>query len=124
MKYAEQAKHIWQTYVPATGQADTVQGELLRAIEKLRDEAQRNGNLNWDEHFVLLCHFVQTTLQGSQELDDTTKAAVQSDISRLLNSEHPYTEDDLYDRLTEAAMEWCLAHPEPVPHPQNPALKR
>jgi hypothetical protein len=28
------------------GLADTVQGELLRAVEKLRDEAQRNGNVN------------------------------------------------------------------------------
>ena len=39
MKYAEEAKQLWQTYVPKSGQADTVQGELIRAIEKLQDEA-------------------------------------------------------------------------------------
>jgi hypothetical protein len=48
VKYFEEAKHLWRTYVPKQGQSETVQGELIRAIEKLRDEAQRNGNGNWD----------------------------------------------------------------------------
>jgi hypothetical protein len=43
----EEAKKIWQTYVPKSGQSASVQGELLRAVEKLRDEAIRNGNVNW-----------------------------------------------------------------------------
>jgi hypothetical protein len=30
------AAWIWHDLVPKSGQADTVQGELLRAIEKLR----------------------------------------------------------------------------------------
>jgi hypothetical protein len=47
VKYLEEARSLWQTPVPASGHAATVQGELLRAVEKLRDEAQRNGNLNW-----------------------------------------------------------------------------
>nr|WP_176573403.1 hypothetical protein [Nonomuraea pusilla] len=42
-QYAEETRRIWKTYVPLRGQADTVQGELLRAVEKLRDEAQSNG---------------------------------------------------------------------------------
>ncbi len=43
MKYREEAKALWKSAVPSRGQADTVQGELLRATEKLRDEAMRNG---------------------------------------------------------------------------------
>ncbi|MFD3274338.1 hypothetical protein ACE3MS_30040 [Paenibacillus dendritiformis] len=53
MKYFNEAKYLWQTYVPKQGQAETVQGELIRAIEKLRGEAQRNGNINWDKGFVI-----------------------------------------------------------------------
>jgi hypothetical protein len=45
--YFEEAQDIWKNFVPPSGQAATVQGELLRAIEKLRDEAMRNGNGNW-----------------------------------------------------------------------------
>ena len=47
MKYPEEARSLWRTSIRCIGQADTVQGELLRAVEKLPDEAQRNGNLNW-----------------------------------------------------------------------------
>ncbi len=41
MQYFEEATRIWQTFVAKSGQAETVQGELLRAVEKLRDEATR-----------------------------------------------------------------------------------
>ncbi|MFE4720577.1 hypothetical protein ACFRLW_29995, partial [Streptomyces sp. NPDC056728] len=58
MKYADEAGRIWRTYVPKRGQADTVQGELIRAVEKLRDEAVRNGNINWDDGFERLVLFL------------------------------------------------------------------
>ena len=32
VKYFEEAKRLWHTYVPKSGQADTVQGELIRAV--------------------------------------------------------------------------------------------
>ena len=37
--YLEKEKYIWKTFVPSSGQAEYVQGELLRAIAKLQDEA-------------------------------------------------------------------------------------
>jgi hypothetical protein len=40
-EYFKKAKSIWQSYVPKSGQSEFVQGELLRAIEKLRDEAHK-----------------------------------------------------------------------------------
>lgn len=69
MKYFKEAKYLWQTYVPKQGQAETVQGELIRAIEKLRGEAQRNGNINWDRGFVIFCDFLETTLCESGVFD-------------------------------------------------------
>jgi hypothetical protein len=46
MRYLDEAGAIWKTKVPPSGQADTIEGELLRAVEKLRWEAQGNGNIN------------------------------------------------------------------------------
>jgi hypothetical protein len=46
VQHLEEARSLWQKAVPRTGQAATIQGELLRAVERLRDEAQRNGNIN------------------------------------------------------------------------------
>lgn len=38
---------LWDELVPPRGQARTVQGELIRCVGRLTDEAYRNGNQNW-----------------------------------------------------------------------------
>lgn len=121
MSYFAEAKRLWQTYVPSRGQADTVQGELIRAIEKLRDEAQRNGNMNWSGDHEILLAFIRDTLV----LADPGAAVVEEidhDVGRLLDAAHPETSDAPYDRLTDRVVEWSRRHPDPVPHPPNPDL--
>lgn len=46
-----------------------MQGELLRQIEKLRCEAQDNGNVNWGEDYSYFCDFINETLcnQGKKK---------------------------------------------------------
>ncbi|MGX5573069.1 hypothetical protein [Bacillus toyonensis] len=46
MKYFKGAKFIWKNYVPKSRQAKTVQGALLREIEKLRYEAHNSESIN------------------------------------------------------------------------------
>jgi len=123
-EYRELGRQIWQRYVPKQGQAGTVQGELLRANEKLRDESQRNGNANWDEGHEILAKFLLDTLTESAVLSDQSKAQLRLDIQRVLDFEDPYTEDDLFDRIERALLDWCAAHPDPVPRAPNPALHR
>jgi len=62
MRHFEEARELWRTYVPARGQAVTVQGELIRAVEKLCDEAQHNGNVNWSDDQAILVNYVRDTL--------------------------------------------------------------
>ncbi|AUC17136.1 hypothetical protein BTO06_15835 [Tenacibaculum sp. SZ-18] len=123
-EYFEKAKFIWQNYVPKSGQAETVQGELLRAVEKLRDEAHRNGNINWDNGHEILGLYVKDTLINSNEFDQETVKQIKSDIQRLLIFEQPYLEDDIYDRLTDRIVDWFIKHPDPVSHELNPDLHR
>ena len=52
MKHFDICKLLWKTKVPRHGQADNVQGEMLRQAEKLRNEARDNGNMNWDSNYV------------------------------------------------------------------------
>jgi hypothetical protein len=108
MKYFKEAKYLWQNYVPKSGQADTVQGELMRAIEKLRDEAQRNGNYNWDNGHIILSNFIKETLCESSVFDDQTKKEIIEDIKVLQNYDYPQTEDEIFDRLTDRIVEWYL----------------
>ncbi len=122
MRYFEEARTLWQTYVPARGQATTVQGELIRAVEKLRDEAQRNGNVNWRGDHALLVDFVRQTLMESGKFESDALAEIERDTQLLLDFEHPETEDELYDRLTDRMVEWSRSQPEPVPREPNPDL--
>jgi hypothetical protein len=110
--------------VPKQGQAATVQGELLRANEKLRDESQRNGNCNWDEGHEILAKFLLDTLTASAFLTDEGKVQLRYDIARVLDFDHPYTEDDLFDRIERVLLDWCVAHPDPVARTLNPNLRR
>jgi hypothetical protein len=49
MTWMERHAELWERLVPRSGQADTVQGELIRVTGRLTDEAHRNGNTNWDD---------------------------------------------------------------------------
>ena len=123
VRHFEEAQTLWHTYVPPDGQAATVQGELIRAVEKLRDEAQRNGNVNWRDDHVILVGYVRDTLLNSGLFDEAAVQEIERDSQRLLDFERPETADETYDRLTDRIVEWSQAHPEPVPREPNPALR-
>ncbi len=55
--------------MPKNGQSDTVEGELIRAVEKLRYEAQYNGNGNWDGGFGRFCQYIWGILNDETVFD-------------------------------------------------------
>ena len=122
MRYFEEARELWRTYVPARGQAATIQGELIRAVEKLRDEAQRNGNVNWRDDHAIHVNYLRDTLLGSGLFDAAAAREIERDTDRLLDFERPETSDEPYDRLTDRVVEWSRAHPDPVARDPNPEL--
>lgn len=121
--YFETAKIIWQKLVPKSGQADTVQGELLRAIEKLRDEAQRNGNGNFNKNcHGLLIDFLRKELTSKNLFDQVITDKINDDLDRLSFKNNPYLEDDIYDRITEKIIDWYLKNPTQISHEKNDKL--
>jgi len=115
---------IWENLVPKAGQSDWVQGELIRCIEKLCWEAQNNGNGNWDSQFEMLADYLEKTLCGEPGFPDEARRSIREDVSVLRNFMYPYTDQDLYDRLTSHVVVFCRLHPSPIPKPRNPKLNR
>jgi hypothetical protein len=101
VKYQQEARLLWQTSVPPSGQAATMQGELLRAVEKLRDEAHRNGNLNWGSGQETFIAYLRENLIGSALFDQTAAREIVADLDRLGKFEYPQTSKAPYDRLTD-----------------------
>lgn len=121
--YFKTAKVIWQKLVPKSGQADTVQGELLRAIEKLRDEAQRNGNGNFNKNcHGLLIDFLRKELTSENLFEKLITDKINDDLDQLSIKNNPYTEDDIYDRITERIVDWYLKNPTQIAHTKNDKL--
>ncbi len=133
----EIARWIWANLVPKSGQASSVQGELLRAVERLRWEAQGNGNINWDEGFARFVAFLAAHLLGEREFTRELKASLAVDLERLSNflpvlelerdadaGKLPYVEDDLYDRLVSHIVRFCRLHPRLIPHRHDPDQHR
>jgi hypothetical protein len=112
MKYAREADALWKTAVPSRGQAKTVQGELLRAVEKLRDESIRNGNINWANGYEILLGFLRKTLLDSSSLSEESRVILARDLDRVANYDCPCTSDELFDRIADCVMEWCVGRRE------------
>lgn len=122
-QYFDTAKYLWQTYVPKSGQAETVQGELIRCIEKLADEAQRNGNINFNHGcHVILIEYLREHLSDDKIFSKETIAQINRDLNALSIEDEPYIEDDIYDRITDRIVDWYQHYKTPIPHQRNPRL--
>ncbi len=53
---------LWGALVPDRGHADTVHGEVLRAVGRLASEDRRNGCMNWGEDYEGLVVFLRGSL--------------------------------------------------------------
>ncbi|GAA0077655.1 hypothetical protein UT300005_20330 [Clostridium sp. CTA-5] len=133
-KYFEECKSIWKTMVPKSGQANTLQGEMLRMAVKLRNEAMNNGNINWDDNFEWFCLFLKENLADcglfAEEKNMKIKMILdyindngnyarkyangeisndQVDIFKLA-----YTDDDIYNYLEDSIAEYYLVNKAPI----------
>jgi hypothetical protein len=123
VRYFNEAARIWRECVPKSGQADTIEGELLRAVEKLRDEATRNGNINWDSGFEILLSFLESRLLDKAVYSEAKLAVIRATLVRLKDFEHPCLDDEPYDQLSDCVVEY-FQHYGSQRHFKNPDLRR
>jgi len=126
-RWWEEHDRLWKELVPARGQAPTVQGELVRCAGRLTDEAYRNGNQNWSPtsgHARMLA-YVERTILGDDTFDTERQAAIRSDIAEISDYEYPNVggQGTCYYNLSEAVVDWCMLHPEPIPREPDPGLR-
>ena len=116
------ASWIWKNLVPRAGESSSVQGELLRAVEKLR----------WDERYECLIDFLYGQLIEQSALAEDIKAGVLLDLGRLRHfitpdqlqdrsqdALLPCVDEDVYDRLTAAVVEFSRLNPVIIERPSH-----
>jgi hypothetical protein len=112
----ELAYQIWSDLVPAAGAAATVQGELLRSVERLRDEAQQNANANYRKDHKKMAVFVRNTLVRSGIFDQGEIVRIQNGTHLLMKASRPYTKNDVFDHLVDQVCVFYTRNPQPIPY--------
>ena len=143
-KYFDECKYIWKNYVPKSGQADNLQGELLREIEELRCAAQDDGNINWDEDHSYFCNFISKKLLEQSIFSNIEKEEITLIMSYIkecgmyaqkFNSgiipenevdidKIAYTDNNLYDIICDKIGQLQKEHNLPIPYEKNDTIKR
>lgn len=124
MKHFDEAKEMWETLVPRSGQAKTRQGELLRAVERLRDEWAIDGNAHWDEAFEHFVDYLRRHLATEDAFTDEQRRQIRADLDVVADPESGETSEELFDRLADRVVEWARAHADPIAHEPLPNLGR
>lgn len=96
---------LWRELVPRSGEAETVQGELVRSLGRLADEALRNGNMNWDRRFVRMCRFAAKTLEEPGVLSSEEVGEAQAAVNEVLD--HESIRKGPHETLARLAVKWC-----------------
>jgi hypothetical protein len=123
MKYEKEVKDIWKNFVPKSGQADTVQGELLRAVEKLRDESFRNGNINWDEGFEIFIDLLRHYLVNTKIFSEEKTVLLDYYLKKIGDGGVPCMDESAYDEISDAIIEF-YKHYGSLPHKKIENLYR
>ncbi len=144
MQYFDICRDIWKTKVPKSGQADTLQGEMLRQAEKLRNEARDNGNINWDENYSWFCDFLKETFEHSGAFDKAHLEKLAALLTALKRSGEyaaafhagriaeedveaeriAYTENDLYDYLEDGIAFFAQKETRDIPYQKKDFIHR
>lgn len=104
--WTEQYNELWDTLVPGSGKAKFVQGEVIRIVGRLRHEILDNGGMNWDADFRAMRNHLAVLMGDGKAADET--------ILRKIKSVSPHVDESILDEITEAAVNWILANPDPI----------
>lgn len=115
-RYQKEYDALFDLLVPRSGQSESVQGELVRAIRKLESDYKRNGSANFFHSYRSLATLLRRRLRLKSLFDAVTIRQIGADIA--LMREHGrgrslnYSDsEDCYDRITDRVVEYCRTRP-------------
>ncbi|MCC2333779.1 ankyrin repeat domain-containing protein [Cellulomonas wangsupingiae] len=109
-RWQDQHAELWDSLVPGSGAAATVQGEVVRISGRLAHELEGNGGANWDDDFRAMARAFADHVATGTPLPDADLAEVRTAVDDLVRTGSGATA-----RLAELAVAWVLRNPDPRP---------
>ena len=97
--------------MPASGRAQTVQGEMIRIIGKVSYEILVNGGLNWDDDYRKMLK----ALSGFMSSFESSGNAPVDEANRIIKKISASSDEEPLYRLTEIIVNVVMSNPRPVP---------
>lgn len=108
--WADQFNELWDYLVPSSGEAATVQGEVIRLAGRISHELLDNGGVNWDRgHTRMKDSLVAHLASGNRTATPEELTSLAAGIGR------DRIDTATLNRMAELAVQWVLANPDPVP---------
>jgi hypothetical protein len=99
---------------PSRVLSPSLAGQLLTAVETLREEAQQHGNGAYGKRHKRMAIFVRDTLVKSGVFDKATIDRIRSSTAALMKASKPYLQDDVYDQLVDLICVFYIQRSAPV----------
>ena len=122
-QYDDEFRQLWDQLVPPSGDAETVQGQLILCAGRLSGEWRRNGNMNVGENpdfFQSLCDTVkQYICSDDSPIDRELQGRVLLALETVMeNGRDPsiHVDEEKYDAISDACVLWCRANSHPQPY--------
>lgn len=109
-----QHQELWDLLVPASGHAQTLQGEVIRITGRVSYEILNNGGGNWDADYRKMLDALVRYLGTGAPLEP----GLLEEASSIARRFHNIAGNEQPSRLSELAVQWVLANPQPVSMPE------
>lgn len=135
--FDDELSALWKKLVPKEGEAETIQGEMVRAIGRIKGDYYRNGFGNWYPMYYKLSQFLAAHLIDESTFKPFTLSVLRADIralnaygNRVMTEGNPYESfrfslfettgiEEAFERLDAAIAVWCKRHPELIPYKRS-----
>lgn len=112
-------QELWDYLVPSRGPAATAQGEAIRITGRLAHEVLGNGGINWDRDFQRMVRALPILLASGVPLPE----AQLTEVTTLASAYRRTSSEEETQRLSELAVAWVIANPDPLPAPEPTYLR-
>lgn len=110
--WEKQFEELWELLIPSSGNAKTIQGEVVRIAGRIRDEIYRNGGTNWNSDYKKMLDAFYSHIYSGNSLSIEDLEKVDPIIKEIRKTGD--AEDKELNYLCKKATQWVLLNPKPI----------
>ncbi|HTE88857.1 MAG TPA: hypothetical protein VK639_07900 [Terriglobales bacterium] len=111
--WQETLRRIGKELVPVSGEAETLQGEMVRCISNLKDEATRNGWMNWDQRDAESIEVLRRYLPDTAVFSEPVRQEIHKALDTVRYAGERGADEGVFGYnelkfLAKHVAEWCI----------------